>query len=161
MNEKLNLYELLKDCPLGTIFWCDVVGEVIFKEIKFDDDLCETTIVLIDRNDKTVHLEKWGNLNSQFPECYVLWPSKNIRSWNGWKLSQKSSSKFNPINLKPFDKVLVRGDIDEKWYADLVCMPPEKFDNVPYTMSDEGYFYIDSNNSLINTNIGKNEYDNK
>lgn len=60
MNEKINLYELLKDCPSGTRFWCDVVGEVIFKEIKFDDDLCKTTIVLIDRNNKTVHLEKWG-----------------------------------------------------------------------------------------------------
>ena len=81
MNDKINLYELLKDCPSGTTFWCDFVGEV--KEIKVDNDTLQTTIVLIDKNNKTVHLEKWGNLNIQFPECCVLWPSKNIRSWNG------------------------------------------------------------------------------
>lgn len=100
-------------------------------------------------------MEKWGNLNNQFPECCVLWPSKNIRSWNGWKLSKNSSSKFNPINLKPFDKVLVRGDVDEKWYGDFVCMPPDKFDNVPYTMSDEGCDmvipYNDDTKHLIGT----------
>ena len=157
MNEKINLYELLKDCPSGTIFWCDVVGEVIFKEIKVDNDTLQTTIVLIDRNNKTVHLEEWGNLNSQFPECCVLWPSKNIRSWNGWKLSQNSSSKFNPINLKPFDKVLVRGDIDEKWYADFVCMPPDKFDNIPYTMSDEGCNMIIPYNDITKHLIGTTE----
>ena len=49
----------------------------------------------------------------------------------------------------------MRGDIDEKWYADFVCMPPDKFDNVPYTMSDEGCDmvipYNDDTKHLIGT----------
>lgn len=156
MNENINLCEILKDCPSGTIFWCDIVGEVKFKEIKVDNDTLQTFIVLIDRNNKVLDLEKWGNLNSKFPECCVLWPSKNVRSWNGWKLSRKSpSSKYNPINLKPFDKVLVRTENDEKWYGDFVCMTPDKFDNVPYTMSDEGCNmiipYNDDTKHLIGT----------
>lgn len=72
MDEKINLYELLKDCPSSTIFWCDVVGEVKFKEIKVNKYTLQTTIVLIDRNNKKVRLKKWGNFNSQFPECCVL-----------------------------------------------------------------------------------------
>ena len=158
MNENINLCELLKDCPSGTIFWCDVVGKVKFKEIKVDNDTLQTTIVLIDRNNKKVRLKKQGNLNSQFPECCVLWPSKNVRTWNEWKLSWKSpSSKFNPINLKPFDKVLVRDAIDAKWYGDFVCMPQDKFDNVPYTMSDEGCNMIIPYNDYTKHLIGTRE----
>ena len=58
MNDKINLYESLTACPSGPIFWCDVVGEVIFKEIKVDNDTLQTIIILINRNNKTVDLEK-------------------------------------------------------------------------------------------------------
>ena len=39
----------------------------------------------------------------------------------------------------------------------------EHYNGVLYSsmLPDEGYFYTDSNNSLINTDIGRNEYDNE
>lgn len=72
MNENTDLVKILKDCPKGTEFWCDMVGQVKFDKIHINEDIRETTIVLLDRNNKTLLLEKTGNFNPRFPECCVL-----------------------------------------------------------------------------------------
>ena len=115
MNEKIDLSEILKNCPEGTKFWSDVVGEVQFKEIKINEDTFQTTIVMIDRNNKAHHLEKWGNFNGQFPECCVLWPSKNVRRWDEWKCP---IAKFDPKTLQPFDRVLAASMANGRWVCD-------------------------------------------
>lgn len=38
MNENLNLYEILKDCPKGTKLWSSVWGDVFLDVVK-DSDL--------------------------------------------------------------------------------------------------------------------------
>ena len=133
-NKKWVLSDILKNCPKGTRFWCDVVGEVSFHEIRTDDNKREITIILSDKNNKKLYLGKFGNLNLNFPECCILWPSKNVRTWEDWKLPKP---KFDPKTLQPFDKVIVRiaNEYNKPWFADFVSHR-YKENEVPEVMSD-------------------------
>ena len=114
MNEAkiFDLSNILKNCPKGTEFWCDIVGQVKFDEIYFNENICETTIILLDRNNNTLHLVKTGNFDTRFPECCVLWPSKDCRDWSKFTAPWYKKEKFGPKTLNPFDRVLCRNGLD-------------------------------------------------
>ena len=120
MNEAkiFDLSNILKNCPKGTEFWCDIVGQVKFDEIYFNENICETTIILLDRNNNTLHLVKTGNFDTRFPECCVLWPSKDCRDWSKFSAPWYKKERFDPNTLQPFDKVLVRDTADDKWICE-------------------------------------------
>lgn len=145
MNENIDLTKILKNCPKGTEFWCDIVGQVKFDKIHFNEDLCETTIILLDRNNKTLHLEKAGNLNTGFPECCVLWPSKDLRDWSKFTAPWYKKERFDPNTLQPFDKVLVRDGEVEGWMCDIYSHKL-KDDNFYLCISNEYYYCIPYNN---------------
>lgn len=78
----MNIAEILKYCPKGTKLYSTVFGEVKFLEIYLDSMI----MVLIKEGYKRV-FHKDGSF-SEYGEC-VLFPSKNQRDWNKFRLPVK------------------------------------------------------------------------
>lgn len=134
MNEKIDLTELLKDCPLETRFYMSVLGE----QVKLDSiskTETEHPIVVKTDDDINFYLSKYGQLFAQYKhgDC-VLWPSEECRDWSKFKVPIK---KFDPKTLQPFDRVIAKLDSDDiyYWFADFVSMPAKGYDIVPCTIS--------------------------
>lgn len=116
MNENLNLYEILKECTIGTKLYSTVLGDV--------------TLCSIDKNyiyvRNTSDLINTFSLNGKYykdGEC-VLFPSKDQRDWSKFKVPVK---KFDPKEFQPFDKVLIRDEYAFKWlpsFLDSVIKEP-------------------------------------
>ena len=118
----INVAEKLKDCPKGTKLYSPLFGEVEFVRIEIGSIIVKVLDYWIPYSNVTFTAEgKW--YNAEQSEC-MLFPSKDNRDWN----------KFNlPVNtLKPFDKVLVRDGIDEKWTISLFSYYDEGHQNFPY-----------------------------
>lgn len=106
MNKKIDLTELLKDCPRGTKLYSTVYGESEFCGIAEGEEpiatQCWSTKGAMGKfytADGRVGLSSLG-------EC-VLFPSKTQRDWSKFKAPIK---KFDPKTLMPFDRVLVKVD---------------------------------------------------
>lgn len=112
MNEKINLIDILKDCPKGTKLYSPLVGEVEFKGINYD---CEAYPIDVVYGLTEFYFTKEGlyYADSSDGEC-MLFPSRDQRDWNKFKLNKP---KFDPKTLKPFDKVLCRNGL-EIWRCD-------------------------------------------
>lgn len=111
--QELNLCEILKNCPEGTVFWSDNYGEVKFIEISpsFDEP------ILTRRTDGyTASYTKEGWHSICFPANCLLWPSRDCRDWSKFTAPWLKKEKFDPKTLKPFDKVLVNHD--DIWEVD-------------------------------------------
>ena len=103
MNENINLCEILKDCPEGTKFYSPLYGEVTFVGICYDTK-SSFPIQVLDEGKTCKTFMSDGRYDSFNKEC-LLFPSKDQRDWSKWKCPKP---KFDPKNLKPFDRVLVR-----------------------------------------------------
>lgn len=117
MNENINLCEILKDCPKGTKFYSTIFGEeTYFMGIDpYQGNPRPITIHGEYGEEMAFQLSRFGHSYADaFGEC-CLWPSKEVRTWEGWKCPKP---KFDPKTLKPFDKVLVR-DANNIWEIDL------------------------------------------
>lgn len=129
----INVAEKLKDCPKGTKLYSPLLGEVELVRIDMGNPRF-SIIVKVLENDipySTVTFTaegKWYNVEQS--EC-LLFPSKDNRDWN----------KFNlPVNtLKPFDKVLVRNGIDEKWTISLFSYHDGGNQTFPYVCASGHY----------------------
>ncbi len=111
MNEKLDLVEILKDCPRGTKLYSTVHDDVFFEGII---DL-EYPIQISNKNIGVVTLSEKGRLIIGIGEC-ILFPSKDQRDWSKFKTPIK---KFDYSTLKPFDRVLVRDNDRDIWRCSL------------------------------------------
>lgn len=113
MNENLNLCQILKDCPKGTKLWSSVWGDVFFDKIY--EGVCGKPIALTAVGCNDIALYSNGKMhNIEGAEC-ILFPSKSQRDWSKFKVPVK---RFDPKELKPFDRVLVsRGG--SKWTPNL------------------------------------------
>lgn len=122
----INVAEKLKDCPKGTKLYSPLFGEVEFVRIEIGSPGFSIVVKVLDNGIPYSNVSftaegKWHDIEQS--EC-LLFPSKDNRDWN----------KFNqPVNtLKPFDKVLVRDGIDEKWTISLFSYYDEGHQNFPY-----------------------------
>ena len=144
----INLIEKLKDCPKGTKFYSPVFGEVEFVRIEIGNSRFPIIVKALDNNapyDKIAFTAEGKLHNIEQSEC-LLFPSKNNRDWN----------KFNlPVNtLKPFDKVLVKDSIDEKWKISLFSYYDEENQYFPYVCISGRYVHCipyEGNEHLLNT----------
>ena len=84
MNEKLNLVEILKDCPKGTKLYSSVFGEVEFDHINTHTNY-PIVIRLKDRRGYG-SITSEGKMFAEFDGECILFPSREERDW----------SKFNP-----------------------------------------------------------------
>ena len=160
-NENLNLAEILKDCKKGTKLYSPLFGEVEFNCIheSFSGGCvieCETECgVWFFNQDGTTTIR---DVKSQI---IMLYPSKDQQDWSKFKV-KSNKPKFDPQTLKPFEKVLVRDEDNEKWNCGLFSHKNE-FNNVyPYRCVGTPYTYCipynDDTKHLIGTADEAPEY---
>ena len=84
MTEKINIAELLKDCPKGIELYSPLFGELKFYSISHTLILCQDVYCEIKAFDFN------GKYNSKYhnAEC-MLFPSKYVRTWEGFVPSWK------------------------------------------------------------------------
>lgn len=129
MNENIDLTKILKDCPKGWKFWSPIFGEIEFCSIA---ENVNYPIILSCRKG-TIWFSKDGlfDIENEGAEC-VLFPSKDQRDWNKFTAPWYMKDKFDPKTLKPFDKVIVRDSIKEKWNCDFFSYICDDDDSFPY-----------------------------
>ena len=108
MNEKLNLIEILKDCPKGTKLYSTVYGEVEFDCINKGED----SVKFVKSDGYRGSVTARGLVLSCYDGECTLFPSREERDWSKFK---PKKPKFDPKTLKPFDKVLVRDSDGCRW----------------------------------------------
>ena len=121
MNENLNLYEILKDCPRATRLYSPLYGEVILDSVS--SDKCNYPIVVITKNGYESSFDKYGIYQDGYAEAEcLLFPSKDQRDWSKftapWYKNEKKE-KFDLSTLKPFSHVLVRDDYLQDWEGEI------------------------------------------
>ena len=112
MNEKLNLVEILKDCPKGTKLYSTNFGVVEFDGIGTNPNYP----IVVSHIGGFEKFAKDGKLYCICDGECVLFPSKEQRDWSKFK---PKKHKFNPKTLQPFDKVLVRNYDEHCWECKL------------------------------------------
>lgn len=117
MNENLDLTKILDRCPEGTKFYSPIFGEVSFVKIEKVNSLNYPI---------KVHVQNWGEACFS-PDGYyyragkdaeaVLFPSKDQRDWNKFERfwDKPNVERFDVNTLVPFNKVLVRNNLDDIW----------------------------------------------
>lgn len=99
MEKKINVYELLKDCPKGMELDSSVWNNIVFEEIDGD------SIVIFRKSvDAKVYLTQYGEVNSIDGNC-VIFP-KGKTTWEGF---------VPPCKFKD-------GDIISDSYFDTICI---------------------------------------
>ena len=112
MNENIDLTKILKDCPEGTVFWSDNYGKVKF--IKIDPRFEEPILTRrIDGYTASYTKEGWHSIC--FPANCLLWPSRDCRDWAKFTVPRLKKERFDPKTLKPFDRVMARSTLNNKW----------------------------------------------
>ena len=141
----INVAEKLKGCPKGTKLYSPLFGEVEFVRIEIGSIIVKVLDNGIPYSNVTFTAE--GKLyNIEQSEC-LLFPSKDNRDWNKFNLTVNT--------FKPFDKVLVRDYIDEKWILSIFgCYEYEVDTDFPYVCLNGRYRYCipyEGNEHLRNT----------
>ena len=112
--QKLNLCEILKDCPKGTKLYSTVLGYVIFQGIV---EGAVYPIVVSCENGVNEDFTADGKMFIDFDGECTLFPSKEQRRWADFIAPWLKKERLDPKTLKPFDKVL-GGDYGLKWGVD-------------------------------------------
>lgn len=146
MNENLDLTTILKDCPRGTKLYSTIYGDVIL-------DSCFPICVKSEVDNQIVSVTRDGRYLFDRGEC-TLFPSKDQRDWSKFKVAIE---RFDINSLQPFDKVLVRDNVDS-WKA---CFFSHIEGNCVFT--SHGWYwhcipYNDDTKHLVGTNKDCPEY---
>ena len=154
MNEKLNLVEILKDCPKGTKLYSTNFGVVKFDEIGNNPNYP----IVVSHIGGFEKFTKDGRLYCICDGECVLFPSKDQRDWSKFK---PKKTKFNPQTLKPFDRVLVRND-REDWSCVLFSHIAKDEETYPYVCGYDWFTYCipynDDTKHLVGTTEEAPEY---
>lgn len=119
MNENINLYEILKDCPKNTEFYCSEIDQNV-KFMGIEDSGFEGIVFMVYDsysmiNSDCVHYiictNRYGSIFRK-GKTPIIFPSKEQRDWSKFKVKKP---KFDPKTFKPFDRVLVRYTSDKTW----------------------------------------------
>ena len=107
----MNIAEILKNAPEGTKLYSTIFGDV--KLLKIDNGKRHPIVVRTSNNGVLGCFTEEGKYNKEYSdsEC-VLFPSKENRDWNTFKVEES-------YEFKPFDKVLVRDTDDEQWRCNI------------------------------------------
>ena len=111
MNKKLNLVEILKDCPEGTKLYSTICGEVKLSHIEND----EYPIVVETMTGYIFRLAQDGRYFSCLDGECTLYPSKDCRDWSKFVVPCYKKERFDPNTFQPFDKVIVRDNGLDFW----------------------------------------------
>ncbi len=117
MNENLDLTKILEGCPKGTEFYSSVWGKLFLEEIDSGVN-AEFPMLFKSSDDFSVFLTKDGRSYNTYEdsEC-IVFPSKDQRDWSKFERSwdKPKVERFDVSTLVPFNKVLVRNNLDDIW----------------------------------------------
>lgn len=108
-DKALNLVEILKDYPEGTVLYSSIYGEVKFAGFAGITPEYNYPIQVKTDNAGIKCFTKDGRLFINLGEC-VLFPSKDQRDWNVWKTEQESRNPFkvgDHVYLDSINDILV------------------------------------------------------
>ena len=137
MNEKLNLIEILKDCPKGTKLYSTIFGDVKFQSI---DEFSTFHPISVETDENYIeHFSADGRYYFRYNggEC-VLFPSKGQRNWSKFK---SKKPKFDPKTLQPYDKVLVRNYDEHCWECKLYSHEKKEDSKYKYVTTNYDFKY--------------------
>lgn len=156
MNEKLNLVDILKDCPKGTKLYSTIYGDVEFERI---DIIIPHPIVVRINETSTDSFTADGKLFGEFDGECMLFPSREQRDWNKFK---SKKPKFDPRTLQPFDKVLTKSLAYGVWQCDFFSNINDNNCYTPYNCISNVYKqcipYNDDTKHLVGTTEEAPEY---
>ena len=112
--QKLNLCEILKDCPQGETLWSPMLGDVKFL---FIDEERQMIFVETIKGLFTWEINADGTISIDevtSPEI-MLFPSKDQRDWSKFTAPWLKKERFDPKTLQSFDRVLVRNNYFDTW----------------------------------------------
>lgn len=142
--------KFLKHCPAGTKFWSPVWGNVFLVEIKKKiDGEAFIPIVISAFGFKDISLFANGRYSIEDETECVIFPSKDQRDWSKFK-----SPKFDPTDLKPFDKVLVQCDCEQgQWICNFFSdiSPENKEIHCVGMIGNKSIPYNDETKHLVGT----------
>ena len=108
MNEKINLCEILKDCPINTGFYSPMIGNCKLSSVNsYDVVVSNSKGVLHINSDATATLYGYTTVE------LMLFPSQTQRDWSKWKCPKP---KFDFNVLEAFDRILLY--LDEEWVCE-------------------------------------------
>ena len=114
MDKKLNLVEILKDCPKDWELYSPMFGKVKFRNIVQGD-----YPIVVELSDTFYEgFMADGKFTQKYDGECMLFPSKTQRDWSKFMAPWYKKEKFDPKTLLPFDKVLVRDYLDDPWKVD-------------------------------------------
>ena len=155
MNEKLNLVEILKDCPKGTKLYSTNFGVVKFDEIGNNPNYP----IVVSHIGGFEKFTKDGRLYCICDGECVLFPSKDQRDWSKFNIKKP---KFDPKNLQPFDKVLVRNAYYSRWICNFYSHEMGEGCEYKYDSAGSNYKYCipynDDTKHLVGTTDEAPEY---
>ena len=149
---KLNLCEILRDCPKGTKLYSTVLGYVIFQGIV---EGAVYPIVVSCENGVNEDFTADGKMFIDFDGECTLFPSKEQRSWADFIVPWLKKERFDPKTLKPFDKVLVRSENIFNWNCSLFSNIDDFSSKYPFSCLSMCYRfcipYNDDTKHLVDT----------
>ena len=114
MDKKLNLVEILKDCPKDWELYSPMFGKVKFRNIVQGD-----YPIVVELSDTFYEgFMADGKFTQKYDGECMLFPSKTQRDWSKFTAPWYKKEKFDPKTLQPFDKVLVKDYSDDGWKVD-------------------------------------------
>ena len=150
--QKLNLCEILKDCPKGTKLYSTVLGYVIFQGIV---EGAVYPIVVSCENGVNEDFTADGKMFIDFDGECTLFPSKEQRRWADFIAPWLKKERFDPKTLKPFDKVLVRSENIFNWNCSLFSNIDDFSSKYPFSCLSTCYRfcipYNDDTKHLVGT----------
>lgn len=88
MNEKLNLVEILKDCPKGTKLYSTIFGDVELIRVNQNDDVYYSIEIKLS-DDSISSVTTDGRLCEYYNGECVLFQSKEQRDWSKFKVKKQ------------------------------------------------------------------------
>ena len=139
MEQKINIAELLEDCPKGMELYSPIFGKLKFNEV----NAINNRILVVQQNDCIAEFESDGRLiNCKNGEC-LLFPSKGKTTWEGF---------VPPYEFKDGDICYIKTDVFEHIFIFKVNEDPNLIKK--YVNLSETYFYTDKS-PICNINAVK------
>lgn len=161
MNERIDLLEILKDCPKGTKLYSILFGEVEFEGIHSGSRTVEYTT----RTGRRFDVTREGKMFEDYDGECTLFPSKDQRDWSKFERFWDKPKRecFDPKTLQPFDRVLARYNKSCRWKALFFshCYVTQDNENI-YVCDSAEYMYCipfdDNTKHLVGTKDEAPEY---
>ena len=157
MDKKLNLVEILKDCPKDWELYSPMFGKVKFRNIVQGD-----YPIVVELSDTFYEgFMADGKFTQKYDGECMLFPSKTQRDWSKFMAPWYKKEKFDPKTLLPFDKVIGRDSNDDIWECSLFFHIREH-ESFPYRCVGTSFVYCipynDETKHLVGTTDEAPEY---